>query len=141
MAESEAYGLSDSEIEDIKSISLSEDKSEELLNFDYNYKAAALAGLAITQGQAGRQLLERVAARSELASQECSDRRSQGAALISARAFLVLTFFPQAFFATFFLVQALGESTTTAAAVFQIRIFAGHRYRGNRDKVFRLSSQ
>ena len=62
LAESEAYGLSDSEIEDIKSISLSEDKSEELLNFDYNYKAAALAGLAITQGQAGRQLLERVAA-------------------------------------------------------------------------------
>jgi hypothetical protein len=62
IAEPEAYGLSNSEIEAMKSISLSENKSEALLDFDYSYKEAALTGLAITQGQAGRQLLDQVAA-------------------------------------------------------------------------------
>jgi hypothetical protein len=46
----------------MKSISLSEDKSAELLNFEYSYEEAALTGLAITPGQAGKQLLDRVAA-------------------------------------------------------------------------------
>ena len=62
LADPEAYGLSDSEKEAMKSISLSEEKTEELLTFEYNYKAAALTGLALTQGQTGKQLLERVAA-------------------------------------------------------------------------------
>ena len=62
IAEPEVYGLSNSEIEAMKSISLSEEKSEQLLNFVYSYKEAALTGLAITQGQAGKQLLDRVAA-------------------------------------------------------------------------------
>jgi hypothetical protein len=62
LADPEAYGLSDSEKDAMKSISLSEEKSEELLTFEYNYKAAALTGLAITHGQAGKQLLDRVAA-------------------------------------------------------------------------------
>jgi len=65
VAEPEVYNLSQAEIDAMKSISLSEEKTWELELFEYNYRAAALAGLGITGGPAGKNLLASTAADSD----------------------------------------------------------------------------
>jgi hypothetical protein len=61
IAEADEYGLSADEVAEMKAITLGSEKSAALERLDFNYRAAALAGIGLTRGTAGQQLLSRIA--------------------------------------------------------------------------------
>jgi hypothetical protein len=62
LAEPDAYGLDQQDIEEMKSLSLTTQTRRALDRFEHSYKATALRGLGITQGAEGKAVLAQIAA-------------------------------------------------------------------------------
>ena len=62
LAEPEVYNLDDEDIAEMKSLSLETERRQARQRLEYNFKAAALLGLAITQGSEAKAVLAQVTA-------------------------------------------------------------------------------